>query len=137
LDRERWRSQSVQSQAVPNGHPLFLTYLPDQHPNALRVNALAEDPSGAIWCATYNGLYRLDRSGDKVKFQGVDIGLPGEANEGQLINNISLDRRGALWLAARTGLYRRLAGRSTAQPATDCPTISPKRCSMTAAAGGG
>jgi len=89
--------------------PLFLTYLPDQHPNALRVNALAEDPSGAIWCATYNGLYRLDRSGDKVKLQGVDIGLPGAANEGRLINNVALDRRGALWLAGRTGLYRRLA----------------------------
>ncbi|SPF43394.1 hypothetical protein SBA4_3030017 [Candidatus Sulfopaludibacter sp. SbA4] len=98
-----------------SSEPLFATYLPDQHPDARRVNALAEDAEGAIWCATYNGLYRLDRASGGVKFQWVDIGLPGEANEGRLVNNLVTDdnaltdNRGALWLTARTGLYRRLA----------------------------
>jgi signal transduction histidine kinase/ligand-binding sensor domain-containing protein len=92
---------------------MFITYLPDQHSDAHRVNALAEDASGTIWCGTYNGLYRLVRAGANVKFQWVDIGLPGEANEGRLINNVALDQRGTIWLTARTGLYRRfLDGRA-------------------------
>ncbi len=89
--------------------PAFVTYLPDQHPDARRVNALAEDASGAIWCATYNGLYRLDRVGSNVRFSWVDIGLPDEVNKGRLINKLALDQHGTLWLTARTGLYRRLA----------------------------
>jgi ligand-binding sensor domain-containing protein/signal transduction histidine kinase len=91
------------------GDPMFITYIPDQHPDARRVNGLVEDASGAIWCATYNGVYRLDRSGSNLKFQWVDIGLPDETNERRLINNIALDRSGALWLTARAGLYRCLA----------------------------
>src|SRR5215469_16882490 len=87
---------------------MFVTYIPDRHPDARRVNALAEDSAGAIWCATYNGLYRLDRMGQGVKFQWVDIGLPAEANEGRLINDVAVDRD-TLWLAARTGIYRRFA----------------------------
>src|SRR5260370_13849919 len=56
--------------------PMFVTYVPDQHPDARRVNALAEDATGAIWCATYNWLYRLARAGGAVTFQCVDIVAP-------------------------------------------------------------
>lgn len=92
-----------------SGEAVFVTYVPDQHPDARRVNALAEDASGAIWCATYNGLYRLDRVGANVRFSWVDIRLPDDVTEGRLINKLAFDQQGTLWLTARTGLYRRLA----------------------------
>lgn len=88
---------------------MFETYLPDQNPDSRRVNALQEDAAGAIWCATYNGLYRLDRAAGKVSFRFVDIGLTGDAIEPRLINELAFDQRGTLWLAARTGLYRRMS----------------------------
>src|SRR5579863_1273691 len=71
----------------PTDGPMFVTYLPDRQPDARRVNALAEYASGAIWCATYNGLYRLDRNSADVKFQSVDIGMPAGMVEGRLVNN--------------------------------------------------
>jgi signal transduction histidine kinase/ligand-binding sensor domain-containing protein len=86
---------------------MFLVYRPNSQSDASRVNALAEDRSGAIWCATYAGLFRFQQSEDKVAFEFVDVGLPRNVYEGGLVNNLAFDRHGTLWLAARYGLFRR------------------------------
>ncbi|MBV9675611.1 MAG: hypothetical protein JO185_04710 [Acidobacteriaceae bacterium] len=99
----------LNSRRTSAAEPTFVTYLPDQHPDARRVNALAEDASGAIWCATYNGLYRLDRAHGHISFKRVDIGLTGAQYEVNLVNSVAADPRGALWIGARSGLYHRLA----------------------------
>src|SRR5262249_44947818 len=56
--------------------PIFRVYRPSPQNDASRVNALAEDPSGGIWCATYAGLYRFQQAKDEVAFEFVDVGLP-------------------------------------------------------------
>src|SRR5260370_28835161 len=85
---------------------MFLVSRPSLQQDAIRVNALAEDPSGGIWCATYAGLYRFQQSGSKTTFEFVDIGLPRNAYQGTLVNNLAFDHHGTLWIAARYGLFR-------------------------------
>jgi ligand-binding sensor domain-containing protein/two-component sensor histidine kinase len=84
--------------------PMFVTVGPDGPAEARRVNALAEDKDGSILCATYSGLYRLQRAGGRLGFQAIEIGLPNEMWEGGLVNNLSPSRRGGWWIAARYGL---------------------------------
>jgi ligand-binding sensor domain-containing protein len=92
---------------------MFLVYRPSSQEDASRVNSLAEDDAGGIWCATYAGLYRFDQAATEKAFEFVDIGLPRNAYEGMLVNNLAFDRDGTLWIAARHGLFRRLPdGRS-------------------------
>jgi ligand-binding sensor domain-containing protein len=88
--------------------PMFLVYRPSLQQDAIRVNALAEDHSGAIWCATYAGMYRFQQFAGKLAFEFVDIGLPRNAYEGLLVNNLAFDQHGTLWMAARHGLFLRL-----------------------------
>jgi signal transduction histidine kinase/ligand-binding sensor domain-containing protein len=88
--------------------PMFLVYRPNSQNDASRVNSLAEDRSGGIWCATYAGLFRFRKSKDKVAFEFMDVGLPRNVYEGGLVNNLAFDRHGTLWIAARHGLFRRL-----------------------------
>jgi hypothetical protein len=83
----------------------FMNPAPEKMPTA--PTALAEDPSGNVWCGSYGGLYRLQRSAQNVAFEWVDIGLPRNAYLGQLVNNIAVDGAGGLWIAARHGLFRR------------------------------
>ena len=90
----------------PAGPQRFVVYRPGSTLDARRVNALIEDREGIIWCGTYQGLYRLERTASQVRFQSVDIGAPAQY-EGALVNNLMLDRRETLWAAARSGLYRR------------------------------
>jgi hypothetical protein len=98
----------------PASKPMFVVYKPGAEEDANRINALAEDPAGSIWCGAYGGLYRLQRSAQNVAFESVDIGQPRNAYLGQLVNNIAVDGSGALWIAARHGLavsFRSLPGR--------------------------
>ena len=88
--------------------PMFRVYLPSEREEAQLVNTLAEDPSGAIWCGTNDGLYQMDETGNEVKFRFVDIGLPpADVRGGHQVNRIIVDRSGALWIAASGGLCRR------------------------------
>jgi ligand-binding sensor domain-containing protein/signal transduction histidine kinase len=93
--------------------PLFRIYRPSLQEDASRVNALAEDPSGGIWCATYAGLYRLQQLNDKEQFESVDVGLPRNTYLGTVVNNIAFDRHGTLWIATWSGLFRRLPDAQT------------------------
>jgi ligand-binding sensor domain-containing protein/two-component sensor histidine kinase len=89
----------------PGATPMLLAVGPQSPAGARRVNALAEDQDGSILCATYSGLYRLQRAGGRLGFQAIEIGLPKEMMEGGLVNNLSPSRRGGWWIAARYGLY--------------------------------
>jgi ligand-binding sensor domain-containing protein/signal transduction histidine kinase len=97
----------------PTGKQRFRVYRPSARPGAARINALLEDPDGDIWCATYDGLYRmLHTHGQDVRFVREEIGSPADFYEGSLINSIFLDSRNTLWAASRSGLYRREKGGS-------------------------
>jgi ligand-binding sensor domain-containing protein/signal transduction histidine kinase len=112
--------QSREDSPAALAEPMFVVYRPSSQNDASRVNALAEDASGAIWCATYAGLYRFQQSEGKVAFEFVDIGLPRNAYEGGLVNNLAFDRHGTLWIAARHGLFRRFPdGRAERYTAAD------------------
>jgi len=92
----------------PRGKQRFRVYRPSERPGATRINALLEDHDGDIWCGTYDGLYRMQRTrGDDVRFVREEIGSPVDFYEGSLINSVFLDSRNTLWAAGRSGLYRR------------------------------
>lgn len=96
----------------PTGDQRFRVYRPSERPGAARINALVEDANGDIWCATYDGLYRMVTRERDVRFVREEIGSPADLYEGSLINSIFLDSRNALWAASRSGLYRREKGGS-------------------------
>jgi ligand-binding sensor domain-containing protein/signal transduction histidine kinase len=85
--------------------PMFVAVGPESPDGARRVNALAEDTDGSILCATYAGLYRLQRAGNRQSFHAVEMGLRKEMREGELVNNLSPSRQGGWWIAARYGLF--------------------------------
>ena len=71
-----------------------------------RANTLLEDRSGAIWCGTFSGLYRLSKA--QASFEPVDIGMP----HGASVNDVTVsalleDSQGTLWVGAGNALYRR------------------------------
>jgi ligand-binding sensor domain-containing protein/signal transduction histidine kinase len=97
-----------QSAIRNSSEPMFVIYYPGESESARSVNVLIEDHTGAIWCGTGDGIYRLEQAGDQVKFQFVDLGMPSETGDDRLIESILEDRRGALWVGTRgSGLYRR------------------------------
>src|SRR5215510_9595262 len=88
--------------------PMFTVVVPEEEDrNARSVTALLEDRAGTIWCGTYRGLCRLERSEGRLMMRSVDIGIPSEWGEGGIISDLLEDRRGLLWVAAPGGLYRR------------------------------
>jgi ligand-binding sensor domain-containing protein/signal transduction histidine kinase len=95
-------------EASSRGLSMFMTVLPQPESRGGRVvTALLEDQSGTIWCGTYDGLYRLDRT--SLTLQPVEVGLPREGSEGRIINDLLEDQYHSLWIATPSGLYRRWA----------------------------
>ncbi|HEY7184527.1 MAG TPA: two-component regulator propeller domain-containing protein, partial [Blastocatellia bacterium] len=88
--------------------PMFTVIVPDEKERPARaINVLLEDHSGAVWCGSYKGLYRLDRSRGRFALRPinpVNMGMP--EGEGQNINDLLEDGGGSLWIAAPSGLYR-------------------------------
>ncbi len=92
---------------------LFTLYRPHD-PKARKVNILAEDTNGDIWCGTTAGLYRLEQvkvdshSGETAQWRlrFVDIGMPRETGE-MVIEALLQDRSGALWIGGPGGIRRR------------------------------
>lgn len=87
--------------------PMFVAYNPTEKPIAF--NALLEDETGAIWCATSEGLYRLEVSADGgVLFHLIELG----SQPGKVVNrNVTAllkDRHGVLWCSVGATLNRLL-----------------------------
>jgi signal transduction histidine kinase/ligand-binding sensor domain-containing protein len=86
--------------------PMFVVYNPT--PKPIAFNALREDETGAIWCGTNEGLYRLDvNPNGAAKFQVVELS-ESSGPPHQSVGAILKDRRGALWCAVGEVLDRLL-----------------------------
>jgi ligand-binding sensor domain-containing protein/two-component sensor histidine kinase len=107
------------SRSEPSPGSRFLVYKTGDDEKAKSVNVLVEDHTGAIWCGTAGGLYRLQtRDGLRV-FEFVDLNLPKEKWEDSIIHAIAEDRYGALWIGAGSGLYRHLPDGRTEKYTTE------------------
>jgi ligand-binding sensor domain-containing protein/two-component sensor histidine kinase len=71
------------------------------------VNVLLEDRTGAVWCGTGHGLYRLEQTDGEWALRFVEIGLPREVEKDMRVRALAEDHQGALWIGAGSGLYRR------------------------------
>ena len=73
------------------------------------VNALLEDNLGRVWCGTDAGLFRLERRAGQTEpvFSEINLGMPKEAWDDQVVSALLQDWRGDLWVGAGSGLYRR------------------------------
>jgi signal transduction histidine kinase/ligand-binding sensor domain-containing protein len=93
----------------PKGKPKrFVTYTPAGPPEALHINALAEQSDGAILLGTSAGLYRLNSRMGQVRIERLEFGHPIDTPEGAMVNSL-LQEDGSLWLGVASGLYRRVA----------------------------
>ncbi len=79
----------------------------------MAVSALAQEPGGALWIGTENGLYRHD--GESIR--------RADAGPEQEIYSMVFGSDGALWVASQAGIYRHHAGKIVEAPAAD-PTWS-------------
>ncbi|MBA2733485.1 MAG: hypothetical protein H0U54_11400 [Acidobacteria bacterium] len=88
--------------------PMFVVYNPVEKP--LAFNALLEDETGAIWCATSEGLYRLDISANgDAQFNLIDLRTPTGSEGEKTATAIMKDRKGFLWIGTGRGVLYRLA----------------------------
>src|SRR5260370_36971189 len=72
------------------------------------VNVLLEDSLGRVWCGTDAGLFRLERRAGQTEpvFGSVNLGMPKEAWDDQVVSELLQDWRGDLWVGTGSGLYR-------------------------------
>jgi len=91
--------------ADPN--QMFVVYHPGENPRSWSIKALYQDRAGKVWCGTWQGVYRLEREGAGYRFDYVDVGMPSNRAEEQIVRNIFEDREGTLWIATDCGLYKR------------------------------
>jgi ligand-binding sensor domain-containing protein/two-component sensor histidine kinase len=87
--------------------PMFVLFRPHDHPRTGSVNVLLEDRTGAVWCGTGQGLYRLEQTDGEWMLRFVEIGLPREVENDMIVRALVEDRQGALWIGTGSGLYRR------------------------------
>src|SRR5262249_9702515 len=86
--------------------PVFRAYFPDENATSRYVLSVLEDRTGAIWCGTRTGIYRVEAEGGEVRFLWVDLGIP-DYLESRWIECLLEDGAGSLWVGSRSGLYRR------------------------------
>jgi ligand-binding sensor domain-containing protein/signal transduction histidine kinase len=98
-------SAGMRGAAVSASASRFVTFYPSEERDARSINALCEDPSGAIWCGTDGGLYRLDDSG-AATFSRFDLMQQSPIHDKLAIRALIVDRQGSLWAVASSGLYR-------------------------------
>ncbi|PWT92886.1 MAG: hypothetical protein C5B55_05475 [Blastocatellia bacterium] len=99
--------RNEQSAIRNSDNPMFSVFNPGEKPIAF--NVLLEDDTGAIWCGTHEGLFRLKISSDgSVHFHEIDLGMRlGLASDN--VAAILKDHQGALWIGKGGVLYRLLA----------------------------
>ena len=85
--------------------PLFIVYNPFDHP--VVFNALLEDDSGRIWCATNEGLFRFEFSANATpSFDLVDVGDESGKEPNRKVTAILKDRHASLWFSIGATLGR-------------------------------
>lgn len=93
--------------ARQTANSLFTIFRVGSRENSNRVNTLAEDPSGGIWCATVDGLFLLDAKQGQVNLREVELDLPRANRDDPHVSHVVVDNYGILWVGAISGLYRR------------------------------
>ena len=73
----------------------------------LGVNALVESRDHTIWCGTGGGLLHLSQTDGRPRLVEVEIGLPREVENDQIVHAVLEDERGTVWVGAGSGLYAR------------------------------
>jgi len=68
------------------------------------VLTVLEDHAGAVWCGSYQNLYRLVADGAQWVGSIVDLNQPPEIGA-RAVTSIVEDDRGVLWITSSTGLY--------------------------------
>lgn len=99
----------VQNGAQQSASHMFTVYLPDGDAGSRNAMNLIETSSGAIFCGTSRGLYRLEQQNGQVTFNLIRIGLQTGLEDYFEITSIVEDRGGALWLGSGNGIIRLLA----------------------------
>ncbi len=62
-------------EAQASAPPMFMVVVPEDEDRYARViNVLLEGRDGTLWCGTYKGLHRLERSGGRLALRPVEIG---------------------------------------------------------------
>jgi ligand-binding sensor domain-containing protein/signal transduction histidine kinase len=85
--------------------PHFAVVTLDQHEGSKWVRKLTADETGAVWCGTANGLYRLDRGTNGWESTWIRPISP-HVESLPAVNTLTFDRKGALWIGTDVGLYR-------------------------------
>jgi signal transduction histidine kinase/ligand-binding sensor domain-containing protein len=99
-----------------NEGAMFSVVVPDtQADPAIPINVLLEDHSGAIWCGTRQGLFRLIQTSGGVRLRSVEIGIPPDYALQRFVADVVEDKYGSLWIATPSGLYRRWPDGSAAR----------------------
>lgn len=82
----------------------WMTYVPEGLTETEDVRAIAQDRSGSVWCATFNGLYRcnhLDYSDLRWRRFSTADGLVNDK-----VTSAAADRQGNLWFGTVFGVSR-------------------------------
>lgn len=90
----------------PPTKAMFTVYFPGEDARSKYVLSLLQDRTGALWCGTRNGLYRVEPAAGEVNIASIDLGIPDHF-ESRFIECLLEDRLGSLWVGSRSGLYRR------------------------------
>jgi ligand-binding sensor domain-containing protein/two-component sensor histidine kinase len=101
-------------QFVPkaSGQQRFRVYRVASDDRASYVNVLLEDNQGGVLCGTDAGLFRLERPAGHAELllRSVNLGMPKEAWDDQVVSALLQDALGDLWVGAGSGLYHRHTG---------------------------
>ena len=100
-----------------SGNRKFRVYRVGNDDRTAFVNILLEDSGGRVWCGTDAGLFRLERRAGQTEpvFSSVNLGMPKEAWDDQVVSELLQDWRGDLWVGSGSGLYRQRAGRGVVE----------------------
>ncbi len=95
-----------------SGNRKFLVYRAGNDDRTSFVNVLLEDRTGRVWFGTDAGLFRLERRAGQTDpvFSSVNLGMPKEAWDDQVISALLEDSRRDLWVGTGSGLFRQRAG---------------------------
>jgi signal transduction histidine kinase/ligand-binding sensor domain-containing protein len=93
------------------------------YPEQQYVNDLVEDEHGALWFATFSGLYRRWSDATAARYAMAQLAGPRYTNLDRsydMLHSVTKDRRGRIWIAARgLGFFRLAADGSHQTPTID------------------
>ena len=87
---------------------LFVAFPVGTESTTNRVNVAHEDRAGRLWAGTDDGLFRLERDGDRLVFQRVELAFMPVDRSLRAIFSLADAEDGSLWIGGGWGLTRHL-----------------------------